>query len=45
MVRKNFIVKKRNWKSTLWELILPLILGLLAGAYTADLTNPNPNPL
>ena len=36
LIRKNFLIKKRNWKNTIWEVLLPLFCGLLAGAYTVD---------
>jgi len=28
---KNFILKKRLWKQTIWELIVPLICGIFGG--------------
>ena len=37
LIRKNFLIKKRNWKNTIWEFLLPLFCGLLAGAYSVDL--------
>lgn len=28
---KNFVLKKRLWKQTIWELIVPLICGIFGG--------------
>ena len=36
---KNFLIKRRNLKKTIWEFILPLLCGLLAGAYQVDVTS------
>ena len=43
LLRKNFLIKKRNWKVTIWEFLLPLLLGLLAGAFTVDLAEVSPD--
>lgn len=45
LISKNFIIKKRLWKSTLWELILPLICGLVAGVLAADPYETSQDPL
>jgi hypothetical protein len=29
LVRKNFILKKRLWKQTIWEFLIPILFGLL----------------
>jgi hypothetical protein len=31
LMTKNFILKKRLWKQTIWELIVPLICGIFGG--------------
>lgn len=36
LLRKNFTIKTRLWKQTVWELILPLLCGIIAGVLAAD---------
>lgn len=31
LMTKNFVLKKRLWKQTIWELIVPLICGIFGG--------------
>ena len=45
LVNKNLTMKKRLWTSTLWELILPLLCGLVAGVLAADPYQTSPNPV
>ncbi len=45
LVSKNFTIKKRLWKSTLLELILPLLCGLVAGVLAADPYETSPDPI
>jgi len=47
LIRKNYLIKRRNWKSTIWEFLLPCFCGLLAGAYSVDLaeTSPTKDPV
>lgn len=34
---KTYTIKKRLWRQTIWELIIPLVCGLIAGAFTLNL--------
>lgn len=45
LVSKNFTIKKRLWKSTLWELILPLLCGVVAGVLAADPYETSTDPI
>lgn len=45
LVSKNFTIKKRLWKSTVWELILPLICGIVAGVLAADPYETSTDPI
>jgi hypothetical protein len=42
LVSKNFTLKKRLWKQTIWELLLPLLCGLLAGWISVTPSDTNP---
>jgi hypothetical protein len=41
-MNKNFILKRRLLKQTIWELLLPLLCGLLAGYLQFVPTNVTP---
>jgi len=45
LFRKNYLIKRRNWKTTIWEFLLPLLCGLLAGAYSIDLAETDPTKI
>ena len=42
LLTKNFILKRRLWKQTIFEILMPLLCGLIAGfiSYTPTTTNP-----
>lgn len=31
LVRKNFIIKKRLWKQTIWDFIVPMLFSYIIG--------------